>query len=198
MFKNNFWIDHLEYNNDEFISTILNYLKVHGSSSIWDYCKVESSHQLDYKPQVPQDLVDLLNLRIKQFEKTELGSIFSDLKISDIWYNIYTQDMNQEVHTHEDTGFSGIYFLKFDNNLHTSPVFHNPVFYYNFHHQALRSIEKINYTPKIKQGDLIIFPGNIPHQVEKQKSNIPRITITFNIDINLQDLYTNFLKTVVG
>ena len=42
----------------------------------------------------------------------------------------------------------------------------------------------MSYTPK--DGDLVVFPGWVPHDIELNKSNKPRINISFNISFNVQ------------
>ena len=36
---------------------------------------------------------------------------------------------------------------------------------------------------EINEGDLLIFPGYLPHKVEKNDSDEDRIVISFNVDI---------------
>jgi len=38
---------------------------------------------------------------------------------------------------------------------------------------------RMHYTPK--DGDLVMWPSWIPHQVERNESNIQRVCIAFNI-----------------
>ena len=60
------------------------------------------------------------------------------------------------------------------------------------------NIAKKNYYPEIKtknelnlqvagieieEGDLLIFPGYLPHKVRANESNEDRIVISFNVDI---------------
>tara|TARA_B110000261_G_scaffold48825_1_gene57559 strand:- start:663 stop:791 length:129 start_codon:yes stop_codon:yes gene_type:complete len=36
---------------------------------------------------------------------------------------------------------------------------------------------------EIEEGDLLIFPGYLPHKVRANESNEDRIVISFNVDI---------------
>jgi len=195
MFKNNFYLTNFAYTNIEFTSSILNIFDRNRPTSVWN-CRVESSHQLDYKPQVPTNLVEVLNNKIAEFSVTKLGSIFKNLPITEIWYNIYTYGMYQETHSHEDNAFAGIYFLEFNANEHTAPIFYNPVFYSNFHSPAFKHIEEIVYQPQINTGTLIIFPGNIPHEVPQQTSHKPRISISFNILVDLKEYFVEYMRSI--
>ena len=196
MFENNFYLTKFSYNNADFTSSILSIFNKNKPTSIWD-CLVESSHQLEHKPKVPSDLTELINYNLKSFFTTRLGSIFPNLQITEIWYNIYTYGMFQETHTHEDNAFAGIYFLDFDSSEHTAPIFYNPIFYNNFYHPAFRNISEICYQPQVETGTLIIFPGNIPHEVLQQKSHKLRITISFNIAVDLQPYYNEYMQSII-
>jgi len=55
---------------------------------------------------------------------------------------------------------------------HISPEIVNK----NEHNVLLAGIE-------INEGDLIIFPGYLPHKVERNKSDEDRIVISFNVDV---------------
>ena len=43
---------------------------------------------------------------------------------------------------------------------------------------------KDEFTPNLKEDDLIIFPANLVHKVEPSTTDEPRITIAFNIGLN--------------
>ena len=36
---------------------------------------------------------------------------------------------------------------------------------------------------EVEEGDLLIFPGYLPHKVSKNESNEDRIVISFNVDV---------------
>ena len=40
-----------------------------------------------------------------------------------------------------------------------------------------------NVSLEINEGDLLIFPGYLPHKVAKNESDEDRIVISFNVDI---------------
>jgi hypothetical protein len=43
---------------------------------------------------------------------------------------------------------------------------------------------KDEFTPNLKEDDLIIFPANLAHKVEPSTTDEPRITIAFNVGLN--------------
>jgi len=116
---------------------------------------------------------------------------------TELWCSKYTKGMYQAEHNHLDNGelFSFVYFAKYDpskdadltfvkdmsnaiqkgflleNSPNTLPeeLREHPVF---CNHVTLDNI---------KEGDLVIFPSYLDHQVEEQKHDGPRITLAGNL-----------------
>ena len=105
------------------------------------------------------------------------------------WYNVYAKGSWQERHNHSPGGFSIIYYLKFNENEHSPTCFHNPsplVPFMNFGYPLKKDTpihqSSVPYwIPKVKQGDLIIFPAALDHNVPVCHSDEERIAIAFNI-----------------
>jgi predicted 2-oxoglutarate/Fe(II)-dependent dioxygenase YbiX len=113
------------------------------------------------------------------------------ISIEDIWYNHYIDNEYQEFHNHigdfyNVTHFACVHFLSFDSDTHESTVFKDPNIDIRYH-----SVDFANsgytghHTPKIKEGDFIMFPSYLNHCVYPVKSatNYPRITIALNIKL---------------
>lgn len=112
------------------------------------------------------------------------------IDIKRIWYNVYTNGEYQEEHDHlsgpfNQSHFSCIHFLSFNSEEHHSPVFCDPL-------SQLRNLSlefesndyRKKYIPKIEEGDLLMFPSYLNHFVPPcKKTNYPRITISFNIEV---------------
>ena len=47
---------------------------------------------------------------------------------------------------------------------------------------------------EINEGDLLIFPGYLPHKVAKNESDEDRIVISFNVDIKYKKIYFYFFS----
>ena len=114
-----------------------------------------------------------------------------DFNLLNIWYNLYMDGEYQEEHDHLSTEhisrehFSFIHFLSFDKMQHNPPIFADPM-------KSLRSLsielDKNNYSskyePNIEEGDILMFPSYLRHYVLPcKKSDYPRITISFNIEL---------------
>ena len=114
------------------------------------------------------------------------------------WYNFYTKGQNQEPHTHLGTPncmFSGVYFLKGTDN--TRIVFSNPsqnwlnYHSYDTHHPVAKIHKNIpehsyvmsKYVHEPRDNQIIFFPSYLSHYVPAHRFDIPRITISFNIEL---------------
>ena len=141
-----------------------------------------------------------LNHRIFKSEKIHelymkyVSSVFDkpvSFSLEDMWFNYYSDGEYQEEHHHINTTpflppvhFSCIHYLKFDEEQHTSTTFHDPISMLRSHSFEMESnYYKESWTPKVKEGDLLIFPSYLTHHVQKSKPtpDNPRITIAFNL-----------------
>ncbi len=115
------------------------------------------------------------------------------MKISGIWYNYYVDGEWQEQHNHLSsplhtnvTHFSCIHFLSFNPEIHNSVTFLDPLWRIRAHSLEFKSHEyhpKID--PPITEGEFIMFPPYLEHEVRKGKPtpDYPRITMSFNIEV---------------
>ena len=107
------------------------------------------------------------------------------IQIQSMWAIINKKDDFNVIHSHPNCLLSAAYYVKAPKDCgkfqienpnsikkHISPEIVNK----NEHNVLLARIE-------INEGDLIIFPGYLPHKVEKNKSDEDRIVISFNVDV---------------
>ena len=133
-----------------------------------------------YADKVSHVLVPSINLFSQRiFAKKSIGLI-------DIWKNTYDKDGFQEVHDHldQDAHISGCIFLE-DQTEDTSKFY-----FFNRHNVELTAWkESVNHNgtlsnkwyPKIKAGDIILFPSHVLHGVSPHNLSKPRTTISFNL-----------------
>ena len=143
---------------------------------------------------------DKLNHKIFESEKIHklymkyISSVFDkpvSFSLGDMWFNYYIDGEYQEEHNHINSSpfqppvhFSCIHYLKYDEEEHESTTFHDPISALRSHSFEMESnYYKESWTPKVKEGDLLIFPSYLSHHVPKSKSTLdnPRITIAFNL-----------------
>jgi uncharacterized protein (TIGR02466 family) len=107
------------------------------------------------------------------------------IQIQAMWAIINKKDDFNVIHSHPNCLLSAAYYVKAPKDCgkfqienpnsikkHVSPEIVNK----NEHNVLLAGIE-------INEGDLIIFPGYLPHKVERNKSDEDRIVISFNVDV---------------
>ncbi len=116
---------------------------------------------------------------------------------TELWSSKYTKGMYQAEHNHLDNGelFSFVYFAKYDPSKDADLTFVKDMS--NAIQKGFLSENSPNTLPEelrehpvfcnhvtldnIKEGDLVIFPSYLDHQVEEQKHDGPRITLAGNL-----------------
>ena len=107
------------------------------------------------------------------------------IQILSMWAIINRKDDFNVIHSHPNCLLSAAYYVKAPKDCgrfqienpnsikkHIAPEIVNK----NEHNVLLAGIE-------INEGDLIIFPGYLPHKVARNQSDEDRIVISFNVDI---------------
>jgi hypothetical protein len=131
---------------------------------------------------------------LKESYLNTLDDIFDreySVLIYDMWYNYYSDGEYQEDHNHlgsvfKPIHFSCIHFLSFDSTQHTPPHFVDPLSQLRtFSFELDKSEYNDTFIPQIEEGDFLVFPSYLTHGVSPcVKTNYPRITISFNINIH--------------
>lgn len=111
------------------------------------------------------------------------------IDIERAWFNVYREGQWQEVHNHfggkDGTYFSAVHFLKYNKTKHTSLVFNNTnstlLQPFTLGRESHIDYWDIKHPLNIEEGDIIIFPSTLDHQVYPQETNESRITISFNV-----------------
>lgn len=156
------------------------------SSITYDQCK--SIEEYSIKSNIPKSLVGDLNNHVQSFVKQKNIDEVGRFYISEIWYNAYKNRQYQHMHKHSNSYnnvFSGVYYVKYNNQEHTSTRFYHPGFEIDF--EKVRTNPFFVYTPDVKENDLIIFPSDIGHDVPIQDTNDLRITVSFNVKCDYYD-----------
>ena len=149
-------------------------------------CKVHTSYEWTdsklekYKEDYFSNITECLS---------EIGFPQCQLELMPAWFNLYRKGQWQEVHNHfstNDVYLTAVHFLKFD------PEVHSPLVLVNSNKTLLQGFRlgsesegvdywKIKHPLPVEEGDIVIFPSTIDHQVFPQESEESRITISFNI-----------------
>lgn len=110
---------------------------------------------------------------------------YTIFNVDNMWSNINNQGDSNQVHIHHGSFLSGVYYVQANENSG------DLVFYKDFKDQYLKTTdtEIVKHTPlsgdvvryKPKTGRMFVFPGWLPHSVDKCIDNTDRISIAFNI-----------------
>ena len=97
-----------------------------------------------------------------------------NLKVKDMFYQLYKNGSYHLTHNHGSLGYSGILFVSFNKDLHTATRFYSP--FLNF-----MDGEALIYNPVVKEGDLLIWPSSLFHEAPSNESEEERIVVSFNL-----------------
>jgi uncharacterized protein (TIGR02466 family) len=78
---------------------------------------------------------------------------------------------------------SGVYYHQTTNN-DGDIVFRNPSLVNRFHKLTYNIGNSVNYTPEV--GKILLFPSFLEHAVFHNNSDDKRISISFNVTVNLK------------
>lgn len=109
----------------------------------------------------------------------------ANLRVLDAWINVYNAGDSQEMHIHQNSVFSGIYYIQAPEGC-ASVMFRSPEAD-TMIDPPRTAVDELNSTdvlfPAIA-GQMIIFRSHLRHSVMTNNTNSPRISLSFNIDIH--------------
>ena len=108
-----------------------------------------------------------------------------NIRIKEMWAIINkTGDFNV-IHTHPNCYLSAAYYVKAPEKCGRFQI-ENPNIAKKNYYPEIKTKNELNLQVagiEIEEGDLLIFPGYLPHKVKANESNEDRIVISFNVDI---------------
>ena len=129
--------------------------------------------------------LELQKYILKTFTNLGWRTENQNIRIREMWAIINKKDDFNVVHTHPNSLLSAAYYVKAPNNCgrfqiedlnivkrHASPLIANQ----NELNMNVAGLE-------VTEGDLLIFPGYLPHKVARNETDDDRIVISFNVDI---------------
>ncbi len=108
-----------------------------------------------------------------------------NIRLKEMWAIINKKNNFNVIHTHANCYLSAAYYVKAPENCGKFFV-ENPNIAKRFSHPEISNRNELNGDVAgidINEGDLLIFPGYLPHKVGKNESDDDRIVISFNVDI---------------
>mgnify|MGYP000318121620 CR=1 FL=1 len=114
------------------------------------------------------------------------GNPLHQFTMTEAWLNKYGRGDSQEVHTHigaDNCTFSCSYFAQYALN-DARFLFYDPdqtkhLGEFTKHYSGVVN----TWFPDVQEGDIIIFPSWIHHQVEPHRSDTTRITVSANFKV---------------
>lgn len=109
----------------------------------------------------------------------ELTALATDLKVEkfnldSVWCVKYDKGDWHPPHNHSSTGYSGIIYLDYDEDEHTSVLFVNPI------NDPIRDTTEFKLL-NIVEGDMVVVPSSLLHFTYPNQSDKPRIIIGFDL-----------------
>lgn len=152
---------------DQILTNLENKLKYSGNTNTTSYFNAEKDKKKSLK-----QFKEFLSLNFVQKDLAEVSKLgFSNMQ--GIWYQKYQRGQYHGIHNHGPVGWSGIFYAKFNAQEHSGTEFYAPF--------SLPTGEMCKTQISVKEGDMIIFPSYLPHQVLPVDSDEERAIIAFNI-----------------
>ena len=129
--------------------------------------------------------LELQNYILNTFKKLGWKTENKQIQIKSMWAIINKKEDFNVVHSHPNSLLSAAYYVKAPKNCGRFQV-ENPNNIKKHITPELANENDLNVLLagiEISEGDLIIFPGYLPHKVAKNESDEDRIVISFNVDI---------------
>ena len=122
---------------------------------------------------------------LKVFQNNGWKTENKNIRIKEMWAIINkTGDFNV-IHTHPNCYLSAAYYVKAPEKCGRFQI-ENPNIAKKNYYPEIKTKNELNLQVagiEIEEGDLLIFPGYLPHKVRANESNEDRIVISFNVDI---------------
>lgn len=183
LYPSTIYYDNVFNSNQNYISHLVDLtLQLSNANLTKNSCSVRNGWQSENNIYDIPDFAKLADYVLKII-KTELLNKDVTPYISSMWLNIHRQNGFNHVHVHSGGWYSGVFYLKCSENsgniTFTDP---RPGAEMSFYHQQTRGQL---HTIKPKVGDLILFPSWLPHLVEPNCDTETRISVSFNIELNI-------------
>ena len=129
--------------------------------------------------------VELQKYIFDTFQKFGWETGKNNIRITQMWAIINKKDDFNVIHTHPNTYLSAAYYVKAPKNCGKFIV-ENPNIAKRHSFPPIAHRNELNLLLNgldINEGDLLLFPGYLPHKVGKNETDEDRIVISFNVDL---------------
>ena len=129
--------------------------------------------------------LELQKYILKTFTNLGWKTENQNIRIREMWAIINKKDDFNVIHTHPNTYLSAAYYVKAPKNCGKFIV-ENPNIAKRHSFPPIAHRNELNLFLNgldINEGDLLLFPGYLPHKVGKNEADEDRIVISFNVDL---------------
>ena len=129
--------------------------------------------------------IELQKYILKTFQTLGWKTENKNISINAMWAIINKKNDFNVVHTHPNSYLSAAYYVSAPKNCGKFQVESLNIAKRHSYPEILRNNELNAQVAgiEISEGDLLIFPGYLPHKVAMNESDEDRIVISFNVDI---------------
>ena len=109
-----------------------------------------------------------------------------NIRIKEMWAIINKKEDFNVIHTHPNCYLSAAYYVKAQKDCGRFQI-ECPNIAKRHAYPEIENKNELNVDVagiEVEEGDLLIFPGYLPHKVAKNESDEDRIVISFNVDVN--------------
>lgn len=122
--------------------------------------------------------LDFESIFSEELEKFKTEAELTYLRVTDIWTLKYTKrNENHCPHNHRSTGYTGLLYLEYDDNVHQPTKFIGPW------NDPVRDTTEIATIPKPKEGVMYIWPSSLLHYADAMKTNKLRMITSWDMQV---------------
>jgi uncharacterized protein (TIGR02466 family) len=100
--------------------------------------------------------------------------------ITQSWVNINKKNFSHHQHCHPNSIVSGVVYLQADKKVDKINFLKNDYEFLKFDKIRWNEYNSEQYSFPINKGDVVLFPSNLMHSVDKNKTDNTRISLSFN------------------
>jgi uncharacterized protein (TIGR02466 family) len=127
---------------------------------------------------VAEQVCDLADKAVEHYQPMDIAFPRDKMKYKlNIWGNVNDPNSRNIMHSHRNAVFSAVYYIQGTNTGHLRLI--NPANILNDCNTQAPFVRDFYFTPK--DGDLILWPAWVPHEVEINHSDKQRINLVFDI-----------------
>ena len=162
------------YKHMEMYKKALEYKQNYPSKKKWNCYTTSGYYNLILDDTLFKDVIQKCTENVQKF--SEIFKNEEKVICTEAWLNINNTNHTQEIHIHENTIFSAVYYIKV--NKETGMIqFTSPDEIFG---RKCIGNEKTRETYEPREGDLIIFRSNVPHRVMQNNSTEDRLSLAMN------------------